>query len=108
MSTDRGRGRFGPKRRSKRPATKSERGGIRLARGVQLGGGGKKADAPVLVCPSGKVQLNGSAVAILRLCDGSRSRDDIVAELAARRHTLAADVIAFLDVARARGWIIES
>jgi pyrroloquinoline quinone biosynthesis protein D len=77
---------------------------------VKLDLGARKGDVPVLVCPTGKVQLNGSAVAILRLCDGSRGRDEIVAELTSpsRRDTLAADIVAFLDVARARGWIIES
>ena len=109
MSTDRDRGRVRKNSQSKRHAPKSGRRGVRLAPGVRLDDGGRKADVPVLVCPNGKVQLNGSALAILLLCDGSRNRDEIVAELAtgSRRHTLAADIVAFLDVARARGWIIE-
>jgi len=109
MSTDRDRGRVGNKTQRSGPAQKSKRGGLRLARGVRLDGGESKGDIPVLVCPTGKVQLNGSAVAILRLCDGTRNREELVAELTSRsrRHTLAADIVAFLDVARARGWLIE-
>ena len=109
MSTDRGRKRGRTKTHSDGSAPTIERRGIRLAPSVRLDDGEKKGDVPVLVCRTGKVQLNGSALAILRLCDGSRTRDDIVAELAAQssRHTLATDIIAFLNVARARGWIIE-
>ena len=107
MSTDRDRGRVGKKAQRGGPAQKSKGGGLRLAPGVRLDDGERKGDIPVLVCPTGKVQLNGGAVAILRLCDGSRNRDEIVAELASRRHTLAADIVAFIDVARARGWLIE-
>lgn len=108
MSTDRGRGRVGNKTQ-RGPAQKSKRGGLRLARGVRLDDGERKGDIPVLVCRTGRVQLNGSAVAILRLCDGSRNREELVAELTSRSraHTLAADIVAFLDVARARGWLIE-
>jgi pyrroloquinoline quinone biosynthesis protein D len=109
MSTDRGRKRGRTKSQSDGSAPTIESRGVRLAPSVRLDDGEKKGDVPVLVCRSGKVQLNGSAVAILRLCDGSRTRENIVAELAAQSHrnTLAADIIAFLDVARARGWIIE-
>lgn len=109
MSTDRDRRRGKSKSQPKSPAQKSTRSGVRLAPGVRLDGDDEKGDVPVLICPSGKVQLNGSAVAILRLCDGSRTRDDIVAELTIQssRDTLAQDIIAFLNVARARGWIID-
>lgn len=62
----------------------------------------------VLVSPNGKVQLNDGATAILRLCDGSRTSDEIVAEAmrASCGETLASDVTEFLDVARTRGWIV--
>jgi pyrroloquinoline quinone biosynthesis protein D len=64
----------------------------------------------VLVCPNGNVQLNRMAETILRLCDGSRARDDLVAEVVRRSHphTRAVEIIEFLDVARARGWIDET
>jgi pyrroloquinoline quinone biosynthesis protein D len=64
----------------------------------------------VLVHPSGVVQLNASAAEILELCDGTRTRDEIIAHILPR-HTdpaLAGDVREFLDAARRRGWIIES
>ena len=62
----------------------------------------------VLVSPTGPVQLNESAAAILILCDGTRSREEIVARIVpSRDDSLADDVRAFLDVARRRGWIVE-
>lgn len=80
----------------------------RLAQGVELQ---QQADTEscVLICSSGKVQLNDGAIAILRLCDGSRSVDEIVAAMmrASPRETLAADILSFLEVARARGWIVS-
>lgn len=81
---------------------------LHLAPGVRIDRG-EKVEALVLVSPGGRVQLNDVAVQILKLCDGSRTRDDIVAEVVLRpsRSTLAADIAEFLDVARARGWIIE-
>jgi pyrroloquinoline quinone biosynthesis protein D len=64
----------------------------------------------VLVCPNGAVQLNRMAERILLLCDGSRDRDDLVAEVVRRSHprTRPAEIIEFLDVARARGWIDDT
>ena len=38
----------------------------------------------VLLVPEGVVRLNPSAAAVLELCDGERSIDDIVGALAAR------------------------
>jgi pyrroloquinoline quinone biosynthesis protein D len=63
----------------------------------------------VLVSPKGNVQLNRIAAAILRLCDGSRDREGVVAEVVrgTHPHTRADEIIEFLDVARARGWIDE-
>jgi pyrroloquinoline quinone biosynthesis protein D len=70
----------------------------------------KQPEMRVLVAPEGKVQLNEAAVTILRLCNGSRTREDIVAEVTQRPHgsALAADVSEFLDAARARGWTVEA
>ena len=83
---------------------------VQLAPGVRLDGGANPSGAaPFLVAPNGDVQLNDGAAAILRLCDGSRDRDDIVAAIigASQTRAIAADVIEFLEVARARGWIVE-
>lgn len=82
---------------------------MRLAQGVHLDGPADRNDVLVLVCPDGKVQLNRIAAAILRLCDGSRSREDLVAEVIRRSHKRAreAEIIEFLDAARSRGWIDE-
>jgi pyrroloquinoline quinone biosynthesis protein D len=90
------------------PAARAFR--LHLAPGVRIARGEDKPEALVLVSPGGKVQLNEVAVAILRLCDGSRTREDIVAEvvLRPRGNTQANDIAEFLDVARARGWIIET
>jgi len=82
---------------------------VRLAPGIRLDGG--KDDAVlVLVGPNGPVQLNRIAAAILQLCDGSRDREDLVTEMLRGAHprTRAVEIIEFLDVARARGWIDET
>lgn len=83
--------------------------GVRLAAGVRLVGTRSKHKVSILICADGKVQLNEGAVAILRLCDGSRTREQIVSEAA--RHAadaaLAADIDAFLNAARERGWIVD-
>ena len=70
---------------------------IRLAPGREVHAE-KPRDCHVLLYPTGMVQLNECAAAILALCDGTRTREA----------DLAVDVRAFLDVARERGWIIES
>ena len=64
----------------------------------------------VLVCPEGNVQLNSMAADILGLCDGSRERAQIVAEVLRRTRNRArsADIVEFLDAAIARGWIQEA
>jgi len=63
---------------------------------------------PVLVTRAGRVRLNATAAAILGLCDGTRTRADIVARVAGTGDpALAADVKAFLEAARRSGWIVE-
>lgn len=64
-------------------------------------------DAWVLLYPEGMVKLNGSAGEILSRCDGARPVHAIVADLERRfeHDGLAADVLAFLDLARAQRWI---
>jgi pyrroloquinoline quinone biosynthesis protein D len=96
--------------RNRGQAPTSRPGPVHLAPGVRLERGEERPGALVLVSPGGKVQLNEAAVAILRLCDGSRTREDIVTEVVhhPRGNTLASDISEFLDVARSRGWIIEA
>jgi pyrroloquinoline quinone biosynthesis protein D len=86
---------------------------VRLAQGIRLEGdkGDEAKDGVmVLLSPNGPVQLNRTAATILRLCDGSRDREGVVAEVVRRSnpHTRPAEIIEFLDAARARGWIDES
>ncbi len=87
----------------------SERGGLKLAPGVRLSKDNEQLEANVLVFSGGKVQLNRTAVAILELCNGSRNRDKLVADLLQRSTGKArvSDVAEFLDAAKARGWIVE-
>lgn len=61
----------------------------------------------VLLHPRGEVLLNASAGEILRLCDGRRSVDEIVAELEAAfaQTPLHDDVIVFLSLALRSGWL---
>jgi pyrroloquinoline quinone biosynthesis protein D len=81
---------------------------IRLAPYRQLHKGAARR-GHVLICPTGPVQLNDSAAKILALCDGTRTREEIVERaVQARDRSLAGDVRDFLDAARRRGWIVES
>lgn len=106
MATDRGRRTFRSKKRS--PVPESRQGLLRLARGVQLKDGRNGREA-VLVGPAGKAELNNSAVAILRLCDGSRDRAELIAEMvrSSDQQLQVSDIAAFLDAAQAREWIEE-
>lgn len=63
-----------------------------------------------LVLLDGKVHLNEHALAILSLCDGSRTRDRIVVDamLQTGGGMRAADIVEFLDAAFARGWVVET
>lgn len=83
---------------------------IRLASGIHLRG--DEGDDPmlVLVCPDGDVQLNKIAAAILNLCDGSRDRAEIVAEVVrgTQSQTRPSEIVEFLNAAVARGWIDEA
>ena len=68
-----------------------------------------RENRPVLVQPGGAVQLNDSAGLILDLCDGTRTCDEIIAQVmpAPGNEELAEDVREFLEAARQRGWVIE-
>jgi pyrroloquinoline quinone biosynthesis protein D len=63
--------------------------------------------AHVLLYPEGIVKLNQTAAAILEACTGSPSVAAGTAELARRyqRPDIGAEVIKFLEVAHAKGWI---
>ncbi|TMQ90737.1 pyrroloquinoline quinone biosynthesis peptide chaperone PqqD [Actinomadura soli] len=64
-------------------------------------------DADLLLMPERAVRLSGTGGRILRLCDGSRTVDDIVAELGESfpDAPLADEVPAFLERVRAEGWL---
>ncbi|GAA1991437.1 pyrroloquinoline quinone biosynthesis peptide chaperone PqqD [Kitasatospora viridis] len=64
-------------------------------------------DADLLLMPERAVLLTGGAARILRLCDGSRTAGEIVAELAARHPgaPVAEQVPAFLGRVRGEGWL---
>jgi pyrroloquinoline quinone biosynthesis protein D len=83
---------------------------IRLASGFHLQGGEEAVATLVLVCPDGNVQLNQIAAGILRLCDGTRSREKIISQILTsnRNHGRATEITEFLDAAMARGWIDEN
>jgi pyrroloquinoline quinone biosynthesis protein D len=83
---------------------------VRLAPGIYLRGREASGARVVLVCPDGDVQLNFMAAAILELCDGSRDREQIVAEILRKTDSRArsADIIEFLDAAGVRGWLQDA
>jgi pyrroloquinoline quinone biosynthesis protein D len=64
-------------------------------------------DAHVLLYPEGMVKLNSSAAAIMSRCDGIRTVADIVADIERTYGVtgLAADVTAFVEMARAKSWL---
>ncbi len=64
-------------------------------------------DRYVLLYPEGMVQLNQSAAAILKRCDGNNSVADIIAELGDvfPGVALAADIQKFIARAQENGWI---
>ena len=61
----------------------------------------------LLLLPERVVDLHGDAGGVLRLCDGSRAVDDIVAELGARfpGAPVADEVPEFLRTLRKEGWL---
>lgn len=81
---------------------------VRLAPGCRLSGtAGRKGR--VLVSPSGPVQLNEIAAAVLALCDGQFTREQIVTQmLSASRLSLARNVREFLSAAYRNGWLVDS
>ena len=61
----------------------------------------------VILYPEGMVELNTPAAEILKLCDGSRDLDGIVAELEQKFETsgIRDDVAGLLNAALNNGWI---
>lgn len=64
----------------------------------------------VILYPEGMVELNQSSAEILKLCDGSRKLDQIIADLEQKFATtgLTNDITAFLEVALKNGWIQQN
>lgn len=64
-------------------------------------------DAHVLLYPEGMVRLSGSAGEILSRCDGNRSLEGVLTSLreAFPGADLESDVVEFLEIALAKGWI---
>ncbi|MFF4501765.1 pyrroloquinoline quinone biosynthesis peptide chaperone PqqD [Streptomyces sp. NPDC001401] len=77
-----------------------------LSRGVVLRHD-RVRDTDLLLLPERVVVLRGSAGPVLRLCDGTRPVDDIVAELGARYPgaPVADEVPDFLATLRKEGWL---
>ncbi len=61
----------------------------------------------VLLLPERVVKLNASSAAILELCDGALSMEEIIRELERRfgHPGIAGDVVAFLNEAIGKGWV---
>lgn len=81
---------------------------IRLAPGRQLQKD-PAGDGHFLAGPAGIVQLNETAAALLALCDGTLTLEQIIARVLPRSKDegFVADVREFLNAARRRGWIVE-
>jgi pyrroloquinoline quinone biosynthesis protein D len=64
-------------------------------------------EAHVLLYPEGMVKLNSSAGAIMSRCDGVRTIAEIVADIERTYGMtgLAADITAFVAMARAQSWL---
>lgn len=67
----------------------------------------KARQTEMLLLPERVVNLNATAAAILRLCDGARTVSEIIGELetAYGQTGLKEDVVEFLGQAADRGWI---
>ena len=64
----------------------------------------------VLLVPEGAVRLNPTAAAVLELCDGERSVDEIVGTLSARYEgsDLRDDVQGLVDGLTQRGLVVDA
>lgn len=79
----------------------------RFPRGVRLRRDAVR-DRHVLLYPEGALALNETAVAVLELCDGMRTIDEISAELSGRYETdVSADVLNLLRSIADRGFLVD-
>jgi pyrroloquinoline quinone biosynthesis protein D len=64
----------------------------------------------VLLVPEGAVRLNPTAAAVLELCDGERSLDEIVAELSDRYNgaDVGDDVRGLVDGMAEKGLVVDA
>jgi pyrroloquinoline quinone biosynthesis protein D len=64
----------------------------------------------LLLIPEGAVRLNSTAAAVLELCDGERSLDDIVGTLCARYEgtDVREDVLGLVDAMAQRGLVVDA
>jgi pyrroloquinoline quinone biosynthesis protein D len=64
----------------------------------------------LLLIPEGAVRLNPTAVAVLELCDGERSLDDIVGTLSARYQGVDVrdDVVELVDSLAQKGLVVDA
>jgi pyrroloquinoline quinone biosynthesis protein D len=81
----------------------------RLAPGVRLHFD-KVRDRHVLLFPEGALTLNDTAVAVLELCDGERSVEDIAGVLEEKygEDDLKADVAELLEAIAAKGHVVDA
>jgi pyrroloquinoline quinone biosynthesis protein D len=81
----------------------------RLATGARLQYDEVRAEH-VLLVPEGVVRLNATAAAVLGLCDGERSIDDIVGALAARYDgaDVGDDVRELVDAMARKGLVVDA
>jgi pyrroloquinoline quinone biosynthesis protein D len=80
-----------------------------LAPGVRLHWDGVR-ERHVLLFPEGALALNPTAAAVLELCDGKRSLDDVARELSERYSgaDVADDVEQLLTAIAARGLVVNA
>ena len=64
----------------------------------------------VILYPEGMVELNQSSAEILKLCDGTRTVEQIIADLEQKFATsgLKNDITSFLNIALQNGWIQQT
>jgi pyrroloquinoline quinone biosynthesis protein D len=67
----------------------------------------EQEQAYLLLYPEGIVKLNNSAGHILKHCDGERCVDQVIDELEREfdQKGLGKDILKFMEVAHAKGWI---
>jgi pyrroloquinoline quinone biosynthesis protein D len=81
----------------------------RLATGARLSYDDVREEH-VLLIPEGAVRLNPTAVAVLELCDGERSLDDIAAALSERYDgaDVRDDVVELVDAMAQKGLLVDA